>query len=51
MKKKLEEKKEEEAKPPVRLTKSFIERMAAPKHTSPEKKEAVKEPTPVRVGV
>ena len=51
VKKKLEEKKEEEAKPPVRLTKSFIERMSVPKHPSPEKKEVIKEPTPVRVGL
>ena len=50
MKKKVEEKEKEE-KPPVRLTKSFIERMAVPKHPSPEKKDVVKEPTPVRVGV
>ena len=50
VKKKLEDKKDEESKPPVRLTKSFIERMAAPKHPSPEKKETAKEPTPVRVG-
>ena len=51
VKKKQEEKKDEDTKPPVRLTKSFIERMAAPKHPSPEKKEGVKEPTPVRVGL
>lgn len=35
-------------KPPVRLSKSFIERMSAPKH-SPEEKPAVKEATPVKV--
>ena len=50
VKKKLEEKEKEDNKPPVRLTKSFIERMAVPKHPSPEKKDVVKEPTPVRVG-
>ena len=48
--KKKAEDKEKDDKPPVRLTKSFIERMAVPKHPSPEKKDGVKEPTPVRVG-
>ncbi|XP_052809932.1 ensconsin-like isoform X9 [Mya arenaria] len=39
-------------KPPPRLSRSFIERMAVPKHPShpsPDKKEPVKESTPVKV--
>ena len=38
-------------KAPVRLSKSFIERMAAPKHTTTDKehKEPVKESSPVKV--
>lgn len=36
-------------KPPPRMSRSFVERMAAPKHPSPDKKEHVREPTPVKV--
>ncbi|XP_053396103.1 capping protein inhibiting regulator of actin dynamics-like isoform X6 [Mercenaria mercenaria] len=36
-------------KPPPRMSRSFVERMAAPKHPSPDKKEPVREPTPVKV--
>lgn len=36
-------------KPSPRLSKSFIERMSAPKHASSEKKESSRESTPVKV--
>ena len=36
-------------KPPIRMSRSFVERMSVPKHPSPDKKEPVREPTPVKV--
>jgi hypothetical protein len=40
----------EKEKPPPRMSRSFVERMSAPKHPSADnKKEPVRESTPVKV--